>query len=640
MESSDVKISVVVPAYNAMTTIERALSSVTAQNYDHLEVLIVDDASIDQTAEIVEGFADLDIRLFRSEETLGASGARNLAIEQASGEFIAFLDADDEWLAGKLDAQVAALSEYPDTVFVTCEANLLGSGDRSLGRINPNRMRPNGLDGWKLLLRYPCVATPCVLARRQSILDVGLFDPALASGEDQDLWIRLAMTGRVTHIDDVLVNVYDTSNSLSKRERYHSVEAILPIIEARIEARLSDLVESEIRTILATRYQSIGRTHYEMGRFGKGLNYLFKAASLGNEPIHNAAYVIQNAPGVRGLKRLVNPPRLPDCHKVSLPQTKRPQLMVVVDTEEEFDWSQPFSATNRSIESILFQDAAQDLFERVKLKPTYVLDYPIVENEKSVNVIKGYFDRDACTIGSHLQPWVNPPYSEENSNFNSYPGNLSYASEYQKLKELTEMVEKEFGHRPQIYKAGRYGFGASTAKILKSLGYTIDVSVVPHTDFKNVEGPDFSPFRNEPVWLGDDLDILEIPLTRGFAGTFSFLGPRIFPMIDGSVGSRFHVPGLLARLGLLERITLTPEGISLEELIRLTRKMMASGRRIFCLTYHSSTLMPGGSPYVSTEAERKAFVECIEGYLEFFFEECEGEATTPPALLEKALAAR
>jgi glycosyltransferase involved in cell wall biosynthesis len=640
MTNSDPLVSVIVPAFNAVTTIERALRSIQIQDYDNLEVFVVDDASVDGTGDLVSRFDGVQVTLLQSDETLGASGARNLAIDASRGEYLAFLDADDEWLAGKLKAQVQMIVAHPDAVFVTCEADLLAPGGLSLGRINPDRERPQGRDGWKMLLRHPCVATPCVLARRDKVVAIGSFNRELASGEDQDLWIRLAMLGSVEHIDEVYVNVYDTGFSLSKRERTNSAGAILPIVIKGIDDNRADLTDDEVHTILAHRYRSTGRIYAEVGRYKEAARYLGQASKKGLTPLGNLSYLIKATPPVRRLKHLVSPPRLGGEHKVTLDEETRPGLIVVVDTEEEFDWSKPFSASNRSIESILYQDETQSLFETYGIKPTYVLDYPIVENQKSVAVIKRYFEKNSCMIGAHLQPWVNPPYLEEQSNFNSYPGNLSFRSEYLKLKELTELIETEFSHRPTSYKAGRYGFGPSTPKILKTLGYQIDLSVVPHTDFSKVEGFDFSSFANEPVWLGDDLDLLEVPLTRGFAGMFASLGPRIFRDIDSPLGVKLHLPGLLARAGLLERITLTPEGISLEEMKRLTRKMLSRGRRIFCLTYHSSTLMPGGSPYVTTEEDRQEFVSTIKRYLEFFFDECGGQPCTPDELRRQALAPR
>jgi hypothetical protein len=89
------------------------------------------------------------------------------------------------------------------------------------------------------------------------------------------------------------------------------------------------------------------------------------------------------------------------------------------------------------------------------------------------------------------------------------------------------------------------------------------------------------------------------------------------------------VPGVLARLGLVERITLTPEGISFEEQRRLTRALLRKGHRVFSFAYHSPSLAPGNTPYVRNEADLGAFLKRIEQYLAFFFEEVGGRAATP-----------
>jgi len=89
------------------------------------------------------------------------------------------------------------------------------------------------------------------------------------------------------------------------------------------------------------------------------------------------------------------------------------------------------------------------------------------------------------------------------------------------------------------------------------------------------------------------------------------------------------VPGVLARLGLVERITLTPEGISFEELRRLTVALLRKRHRIFSFTYHSPSLAPGNTPYVRSEGDLRAFLQRIERYLQFFTEEIGGRAATP-----------
>ena len=185
-----------------------------------------------------------------------------------------------------------------------------------------------------------------------------------------------------------------------------------------------------------------------------------------------------------------------------------------------------------------------------------------------------------------------------------------------------------------VYKAGRYGIAPSTAKILKSLGFCIDASLVPHTSFTRDGGPDFRGLPDRPFWFGDELDLLEVPLTRGFAGLLSPCGPVLYPLMANRIAETLRIPALCARLGLLERITLTPEGISCAELCRLTRALLKRGQKIFCLTYHSSSLLPGGAPYVANEAQRKAFLDTMDKYFETFVGYHQFQPTTLQALFE------
>lgn len=161
-----------------------------------------------------------------------------------------------------------------------------------------------------------------------------------------------------------------------------------------------------------------------------------------------------------------------------------PLLLVIVDTEEEFPWDQPFSRDNVSTRSIAAQARAHRIFEKYGIKPTYVIDYPVASQESGFRPLRDYFDDGACQIGAHLHPWVNPPFDEPVNNGNSYPGNLPRALEKAKLDVLTDTIGENFGRRPTVYKAGRYGIGPHTADILRELGYRIDASVVPETKFQ------------------------------------------------------------------------------------------------------------------------------------------------------------
>lgn len=319
---------------------------------------------------------------------------------------------------------------------------------------------------------------------------------------------------------------------------------------------------------------------------------------------------------------------------VAFPPEQAPLLLVVVDTEEEFDWRLPHSRANTQVTAVAAQGLAQEIFAHHGIVPTYVVDYPVATTPAAVAVLKPFADQGACLIGAHLHPWVNPPYVETVNVVNSYPGNLPPSVERAKLATLTEAIAKAFGAPPLIYKAGRYGVGPATASILAELGYRIDVSVVPYTDFSADGGPDFSTAGFTPMWLDGRGDLLEIPLSCGFCGAMRSLGPALYSRLSGRSGMRLHLPGVLARSGLLERIRLTPEGVDLAACIRLARSLYEQGCRIFSFTYHSPSLLPGMTPYVSSERELTLFLESMDRFFTFFREDLGGQPSDPLQVYE------
>lgn len=312
-----------------------------------------------------------------------------------------------------------------------------------------------------------------------------------------------------------------------------------------------------------------------------------------------------------------------------LPESHPPLLLVVIDTEEEFDWRRPHARENTSVTAIAAQGLAQEIFTRYGITPTYVVDYPVASSPAAVKALRVFADRGYCRIGAHLHPWVNPPYTETVNARNSYPGNLPAALEREKLEALTATIAKAFGAKPAVYKAGRYGVGPATAQILEDIGYRIDVSVVPFTSFADDGGPDFSAATFHPSWFGPTGELLEIPLSCGFYGLLQPLGPTLFPHLSGAVGMSLRLPGILARSGLLERIRLTPEGIDLAANMRLARSLYDQGCRIFSFTYHSPSLVPGMTPYVRSELQLSEFLHTMDRFFAFFREELGGRPSEP-----------
>jgi len=317
------------------------------------------------------------------------------------------------------------------------------------------------------------------------------------------------------------------------------------------------------------------------------------------------------------------------------PSDSQPLLTVVIDTEEEFDWAAPFNRDNRLVNNISHQHLAQDIFRKYNIVPTYCIDYPVVENDAAIGLLSDWAQKGECLIGTHLHPWVSPPYKEEVNGFNSYAGNLPYALEQEKLATLTDLIEQRTGRRPVLFKAGRYGAGPNTARILKELGYQVDLSVVADTDFSHDGGPNYIGLPTQPYWFDvEDTKILELPNCRGYDGLLAKWGSFFYPKLAGAEGLRSLMAGVLVKTGLLERIPLTPEGIRAEDHIRMVRRMSEIGQNYFNYAYHSSSLMIGGSPYVKTEQDLKIFLQDMDVFFDFFLNELGGAHKTPLEMYE------
>ena len=305
-----------------------------------------------------------------------------------------------------------------------------------------------------------------------------------------------------------------------------------------------------------------------------------------------------------------------------------PELLIVVDTEEEFDWTAPFSRECTATRTIPAQARAHEIYDRFGLVPTYVVDYPVATDPDAVAFLRALKDAGEAEIGAHLHPWVTPPHAEDVTARNSYHCNLPPALERAKLEALTDAIHAAFGERPTVFKAGRYGFGPSTQRALIDLGYRIDCSFVPHTDLSGDGGPDYRGVPDVPHWLDEGAGLLEVPLTVGFLGAAAGLGPRVDGLFDHAGAGRLRIPGALARAGLIARSRLTPEGTPAEEQCRLIEAMVRRGHRTFSLTYHSPSLAPGHTPYVRDEADLARFLAAIETVLTFFRDRLGGRFTT------------
>jgi glycosyltransferase involved in cell wall biosynthesis len=218
-----VKVSVVIPAFNAGRWVARAIDSVLAQDWPNVEVIVVNDGSTDNTDEVCRSYGER-IRYVR-QENAGVSAARNRGIELAEGQLIAFLDADDQFLPSMVSTLVRALENFPEAGAAS-GAHFLRTGD-SLVRVPPEgRVLPPGVkigvvhDFFRVYAKWSIVCTGSVLVKKEVFDKVGLFRPDLRLGEDIEMWSRIAGRFPWVFVDEpVAVYNRNPESSVTMRSR-------------------------------------------------------------------------------------------------------------------------------------------------------------------------------------------------------------------------------------------------------------------------------------------------------------------------------------------------------------------------------------------------------------------------------------
>jgi hypothetical protein len=336
-------------------------------------------------------------------------------------------------------------------------------------------------------------------------------------------------------------------------------------------------------------------------------------------------------------KPLTVPLAVPSASSVvSLPEDQPPVLLVVIDTEEEFDWYESFDRSKTSVGHMRSIGRIQSVFEEFDIRPVYVVDYPVASQADGAEPLRELVASGRAEVGAHLHPWVSPPHEEEVNAFHSYPGNLPPELERRKLEQLTDTIEREIGARPQVYKAGRYGLGHATPATLSALGFTVDLSPCPPFDYRADGGPDYSGFPVEPFWHGaaSEGGVLAIPTTGAYVGLARAGAHRLYKLATDTPLARLRLPGILSRLGIVERLMLSPEGYDPVHHERITRSLLRQGCRTFTFSFHSPSVKPGCTPYVRDERDLERFLDACRRYFELFLGELGGVSQTALELRE------
>jgi glycosyltransferase involved in cell wall biosynthesis len=266
------KVSVIIPTYNRADCLRSAIASVLGQTFQDFEIIVVDDASNDNTAETVAAIQDQRIKYLRHDANTGEAGSRNTGVTNATGEYIAFLDDDDEWLPEKLELQVDLLDKSPPIVgaVYTTSIRIERATGKTLSQWVPKKMGYIFRD----MLSKNWIGSPSTVAlRRECFEKVGLFDPTVAFGLDYDMWIRVSEMYHFECIQRPLVKYYIHSIRLS-----NNYKLMIAGIQAQLE-KYAPLFALDTKNH-SRRYSHLGINYCFSGDTRRGRDALLHAIRL------------------------------------------------------------------------------------------------------------------------------------------------------------------------------------------------------------------------------------------------------------------------------------------------------------------------------------------------------------------------
>jgi teichuronic acid biosynthesis glycosyltransferase TuaG len=207
-------VSVIIPVYNSERYIKETIESVLKQTYKKIEIVIVDDCSMDMTEKIIKDLQKEfnNIIYFRQETNYGAAVARNKAISIARGRYIAFLDSDDLWMSRKIQMQLDFMKNMNNSIFSYTNYSIVNE----IGNLMKSKIVILPIVTYKDLLTNTVIATSTVILDRNFIKDIEM--PLRRTGQDYAFWLKLLRNNNAYGIDEHLVKIRKRSNSLSKNK--------------------------------------------------------------------------------------------------------------------------------------------------------------------------------------------------------------------------------------------------------------------------------------------------------------------------------------------------------------------------------------------------------------------------------------
>lgn len=260
--------SVVIPTFNRAHTLARAIDSVISQTHQAIEIIVVDDGSTDNTIDLLRQWPEIKVI---KQSNQGVSAARNTGIESAQGEWVAFLDSDDEWLPEKLKLQRTLIQQ--NSTFNICHGNELWVRDgQPLKQLKKHHKQGGHIFEQCLPL---CVISPSAVAIKKSLFDeIGLFDTSLPACEDYDMWLRICAVYPVLYVELPILRKYGGHDD-QLSHKYWGMDRfrIYALKKALNSGKLSETQALNARTILQKKALIYAKGARRHGRPEEALDY-------------------------------------------------------------------------------------------------------------------------------------------------------------------------------------------------------------------------------------------------------------------------------------------------------------------------------------------------------------------------------
>lgn len=265
-------VSVVIPTHNRSELIENAVKSVLKQTYTNFEIIIVDDASADNTESIVKSINSEKITYIKIKESRGGNYARNLGAKNSKGSFIAFLDDDDEWLPNKLETQMKIFAKNPQIGLIYTGAEIIYKNNKYI-----REPKKEGNLSKTILMRNFIGTTSSVVVRKEIFNMAGGFDNEMPALQDYDLWIRICQITNIGFVREPLIKYYNHANINQITDNLSKIQIGIERIDHKYKELISQLSKREQKKRIFQRYNGFGKRKLRIGEKKEARKYFLES---------------------------------------------------------------------------------------------------------------------------------------------------------------------------------------------------------------------------------------------------------------------------------------------------------------------------------------------------------------------------